>query len=270
MQTQTIAIIGAGNMGASLLGGLLAIGFPADKLWITDKDPHKLEALQQQFKVHITHQNSEAANTADIILLAVKPQIMAEVAKELAPTIQQKTPLILSIAAGISVAQLEQWFGNHHAIIRCMPNTPALIRCGATALYANAAVSIPQKQLAESLLRAVGTIIWLDDEKQMNAVTALSGSGPAYFFLVIEILQQIGNEMGLPQDLANLLTLQTALGSARMAIESGQPVHQLRHQVTSPGGTTEAALAILDKDEIRTLFTKALTAAKSRAEELGS
>jgi pyrroline-5-carboxylate reductase len=269
MQTNTIAIIGAGNMGTSLLGGLIANQFPAKEFWVTDSDEKKLETLQQQFNIHTTTKNSEAVTAADVIILAVKPQIMQDVIKELSPIVKNKKPLIISIAAGVRIDALQKELGDAIPIVRCMPNTPALIRAGVTALYANSIVSKNQRNLAESILRAVGMVLWLDDEKQMDAVTALSGSGPAYFFLIIEALQQAGEALGLSNETARLLTLQTALGASRMALETNVDAAELRRRVTSPGGTTEAAICVLENDKIHDLFLRALKAAKIRSEELG-
>ena len=187
----------------------------------------------------------------------------------LAEIIQVRKPLILSIAAGIQEASIQHWLGGKIAIVRAMPNTPALIGCGAAALHANAYVSHEQRNMAESILRSTGITIWLSDESLMDAVTALSGSGPAYFFLMMEALQQAAENQGLPTETARLLTLQTALGAARMAIESGKPLDELRQQVTSKGGTTEKAISILEENHIRAIYQQALDAAKKRAEELG-
>lgn len=270
MNTNTIAIVGAGNMGASLLTGLIANGFPSEQLWITDTESEKLQLLAQKFNVHTTTQNEEAIKQADVLILAVKPQIMHGLVQAIAPLIQQKKPLIISVAAGIREEHLQKWLGGNIAIVRCMPNTPALIRAGATALYANRFVNAKQHELAESILRAVSMIVWLKNENEMDAVTALSGSGPAYFFLVIEALQAAGEKMGLSSETARLLTLQTAYGAARMALESNDSVENLRHHVTSKGGTTEAAICVLENEKIRELFHKALHAACSRSKEIAA
>lgn len=264
----TIAIIGAGNMGSSLLGGLVANQFAPENIYIADKHLPRLEQLKKQFNIHITTENKIAVQNADVILLAVKPQIMAEVAKEIASIVSQKKPLIISIAAGIRESALQHWLGKNIPIVRCMPNTPALINCGASALFANSFVSAAQHELAENILRAVGIVVWLNEEKLMDAVTALSGSGPAYFFLQMEAMQKAGENLGLPADIARLLTLQTALGAARMALESERSIVELRESVTSPGGTTEKALQILENGKIRELFHAAITAATKRSEEL--
>ncbi len=268
MHTSNITIIGAGNMGASLLGGLIANEFPSKQLTITDADPEKLHLMRKQFNVNTTENNSEAVATADVIILAVKPQAIATITHEFSHVIQTKKPLVISVAAGIRVEDLQNWLGGHMPIVRCMPNTPALIRAGATALYANSFVTTQQHDLAETMLRAVGMVVWLQDEAQMDAVTALSGSGPAYFFLVIEAMQAAGEKLGLPEETARLLTLQTAVGSARMAMESDASAHELRQRVTSPGGTTEAALRILEEGQLSELFKNALNTAKNRSEEL--
>lgn len=268
MNKATIAMLGGGNMGASLIGGLIADNYPKDKLWVTDLREEQLKLLKQQFGIHTTTDNLTAVKTADIIVLAVKPQVLAAVATELREIIQKRKPLVISIAAGIREKSLQHWLGDNIPIVRCMPNTPALIGCGASALYANSFVTPFQKSEAESILRAVGLVVWLTEEKLMDVVTALSGSGPAYFFMVMEILQHAAEELGLPKDIARLLTLQTAFGSARMALESEETTLNLRKQVTSPGGTTEQALRVLEDENIRRIFTHALNAAQKRSEEL--
>jgi pyrroline-5-carboxylate reductase len=270
MNKAIIAIIGSGNMGASLIGGLIADGYPASNIWITDPAVDRLKQIEHQFGVNGTTDNHKAVKHADVVIFAVKPQIFAPVAKDLAASIQQKKPLVMSVAAGIRETTLQQWLGGNLAIVRSMPNTPALIGCGAAALYANQHVSAPQRDIAESILRAVGLVVWLEDEKLMDAVTALSGSGPAYFFMVMEVLQQAAEDLGLPKEIARLLTLQTGFGAARMALESETSVGELRKQVTSPGGTTEAALNVLEQENLRHIFAKALNAAAARSEELAN
>lgn len=270
MSFPVIAFIGAGNMGSSLIGGLINNGHPTDKIWANDIDEEKLAAMQQRFGIHVTMENQTAIAIADVIVFAIKPQVYAHVVSPLKEIIQQRKPLIISIAAGVREASIQQWLGGHIGIVRAMPNTPALISCGASALYANTFVSHEERNLAESILRAVGVVVWLTEEALMDAVTALSGSGPAYLFLVMEALQQTAEQLGLPSDIARLLTLQTTLGAARMAIESGLPLATLRHNVTSPGGTTEKALAVLEENNIRGIFAKALQAAKQRSEELAA
>jgi pyrroline-5-carboxylate reductase len=267
MTVPTIAIIGAGNMGSCLIHGLIQNGHPANKISASDSTEEKLSGLAS-IGIQTTTDNLQAINHADVIIFAIKPQSFHAIARELAAYIQQHKPLILSIAAGIRESSIQTWLNGDIPIVRAMPNTPALIGCGATALYANRHVSEEQHDEAESILRSVGIVIWLEDENQMDAVTALSGSGPAYFFLMMEALQQSAEKLGLTQETARLLTLQTALGAARMAIESGKPLEELRQNVTSKGGTTEKAVSVLEDNQLRAIYHKALTAAKERSEEL--
>jgi pyrroline-5-carboxylate reductase len=264
----TISLIGAGNMGSSLIGGLIAAGHPNDKLWAADTSLDKLDRLKATFNIHTTLDNTEAVITADVVIFAVKPLLFAPVAKELAQTLQIHRPLIISIAAGIQVATMVHYLGNEAAIVRAMPNTPALVRLGATALFANAAVSNGDRKIAEKIMSAVGLVKWLKTEALMDSITALSGSGPAYFFLIMEALEQAAVELGLPVDIAHLFTLQTALGAANMAIKSDKSLAELRKEVTSTGGTTEKAIAVLEEYNIRQLLLKTLETAKLRSEEL--
>lgn len=266
--TDTIAIIGAGNMGTSLLGGLVAKQYPPKKIMITDMSAEKLNQIQKKFNVYTTTNNLAAIKIADIVIFAIKPQAFAKIALELAEAIQQRKPLVISIAAGVTQASIQHWLGGGIPIVRSMPNTPALIGCGATALFANNYVTQNQRHLAEAILRAVGITLWLDEEILIDAVTALSGSGPAYFFLMIEALQQAGEKLGLSREVARILTLQTAYGAARMALESEKSVLELRTAVTSPNGTTEQAIKVLEKAKIREIMADTLLAAQKRAEEL--
>ncbi len=267
---QKIAFIGAGNMAGALIGGLLADEVPAENLIAADPSGPKCAALREATGIRTTQDNIAAIADADIVVLAVKPQVLKLVAVELAETISENRPLVVSIAAGARCDALSAWLGDSVALIRAMPNTPAMIRCGATALYAADGVSDQQREQAESLMRAVGVTQWVDDEALMDAVTAVSGSGPAYFFLVIEAMEAAGQELGLSTETAHLLALQTALGAARMALESSESPATLRERVTSPGGTTERALGILEDGGIRDLFSRALAGARERSEELSA
>jgi len=265
----TIAIIGAGNMGASLLGGLIAQQYPAEKIAISDPDIKKLDLLKKQFKIQVSINNLVIIKKADIIIFSVKPQVLIQVASELAETIQQKKVLVISIAAGIMESSIQHCLGGFVPIVRCMPNMPALIGCGASGLFANQYVSRQQKKEADGILKTVGITVWLEEEKLLNAVTALSGSGPAYFFLMMEALQIAGEKLGLTPEVARLLTLQTALGAASMALKSEKNSVELREAVTSPGGTTAAALEILQKKyNLREIMIEAVLAAQQRSEEL--
>jgi pyrroline-5-carboxylate reductase len=268
MKTATIAIIGGGNMGTSLVGGLINDGYPADKIWMTDISAERLAYLKQNYGVNTTAQNQEAVKSADTVIFSIKPQVFQTVTTALKPILQTQKPLVISIAAGIRENSIQTWLGGNLPIVRAMPNTPALIGCGATALFANSYVSDTQAKSAEAILRAVGIVAWVKDEILMDVVTALSGSGPAYFFLMMDVLQQAGEKMGLPSEISHALTLQTVFGAARMAMESNESLTTLRKQVTSPGGTTEQGLRVLEESNIRGILTETLNAAKTRSEEL--
>ena len=256
-------------MGASLIGGLIAHGQPAAQIRAAEPDSARRGWLHQQFSITTYDDNSTAATGADIVVLAVKPQIMQGVAQGLASTVKPGSTLVISIAAGIRIQDLSRWLGEGTAIIRVMPNTPALVGSGAAALFANPRVSEAQREMGEGILRAVGLTLWLENEALMNAVTALSGSGPAYFFLLMEILEETGVKLGLPREQARLLTLETAFGASKMALESTEDPATLRARVTSPGGATEQALGVLEHGQIKGLFEQALKAAHDRAVALG-
>jgi pyrroline-5-carboxylate reductase len=268
MTQPTIAFIGSGNMAAALIGGLITDGTPAERLLATDPDPARRDALAAQAGIHTLEDNAEAVARAEVVVLAVKPQVLGEVARDLAESIQQHRPLVISIAAGIRSNTLQRWLGGDVALVRSMPNTPAMLQTGATALFATPEVNETQREQAESVMRAVGLVQWVDDESLMDAVTALSGSGPAYFFLLMEAMEHAGERLGLPADTARLLTLQTALGAARMAIESSENPAELRRRVTSPGGTTEQAIRRFEEEDLEGIVMRALTAARDRSIEL--
>jgi pyrroline-5-carboxylate reductase len=268
MKQHTIAFIGAGNMARSLIGGLIADGYPAAHITAADPDRQRRQDLQNDFGIRTEAANTQAAEAADVIVLAVKPQTIEQVAGEIKAQLRGTARLVISIAAGIRIGALEHWLGNETALVRAMPNTPALVQSAATVLCANSRVTAPQRDMAESILRAVGLTLWIEQETLMDAVTALSGSGPAYFFLVMEAMEQAGHKLGLPAETARLLTLQTAFGAAKMALESGTASSTLRTQVTSPGGTTERAIGVLQAGHLEDLFERALTAAQKRSVEL--
>jgi pyrroline-5-carboxylate reductase len=267
MTQPTIAFIGAGHMAGSLINGLTSDGYDPTCIVASDTNPDALAAMARRTGVRTTADNAVAADS-DVVVLAVKPQTLQGVAREIAPVVQRRRPLVISIAAGIREDALEDWLGDGVALVRTMPNTPAMIGAGATVLHAGSGVTDAQRDTAESILRAVGLTRWVDDEGLLDAVTALSGSGPAYFFLVMEAMEAAAIELGIPRETARLLTLQTALGAARMAIESDEEPATLRRRVTSPGGTTERAVAVFEDGGLRGLFARALTAARDRSVEL--
>jgi len=269
MSIQKVTFIGGGNMARSLIGGLIGDGFAAANITVADPDSNSLNDLQQRFKINIATDNLTALHNADTVVLAVKPQLLHAVIEQLRPALQKQQPLLISIAAGVREASMSKWLGFKLPIVRSMPNTAALVQSGATGLFANAAVSAVQRDQAESILRAVGLTLWVEEESQLDAVTALSGSGPAYFFRVMEIMQQSAENLGLNQDQARLLTLQTAFGAAKLALESSDDLTTLRQNVTSKGGTTAAALQHLQQGGLEEVFDGALQAAHARSIELG-
>ena len=266
MSHPRIAFIGAGNMATSLIGGLLAQGIPAGHIRASEPGAEQRAKVAREFGIEVFEHNADAVNGADIVVLATKPQVLKGVCQTLAPSLQSQQ-LIVSIAAGITCASLSAWLGEV-ALVRCMPNTPALLRQGVSGLYANARVSAKQRQQAEQLLSAVGLALWLEEERLIDAVTAVSGSGPAYFFLLIEAMTAAGERLGLPRATAAQLTLQTALGAARMAAESDVDAAELRRRVTSPNGTTEAAIKAFQAGGFEPLVQQALNAAATRSAEL--
>jgi pyrroline-5-carboxylate reductase len=267
MKTTKIGFIGGGNMANSLIKGLIASGHEPKSIWVSDVNPQALEHLADSLGIKTTQSNRETAEAADVLVLAVKPQILSEVAKALASSVKPQQ-LVISIAAGINQKNLSRWLGADKAIVRCMPNTPALVLSGATALHANPQVSAAQSDLAENILRAVGLALWVQDEGDLDAVTAVSGSGPAYFFLLMEAMEQAAVNLGLNQETARLLIQQTALGAAKIALESPESPGELRQRVTSPGGTTQQALLTFERGGFNALVYQALTAARDRSLEM--
>ncbi len=266
MNSPRIAFVGAGNMAASLIGGLRAQGVPASALVASDPGAEQRQRIAAEHGIATVESNALAVAGADVVVLAVKPQVMKAVCQDLAAHLPDQA-LIVSIAAGITCASLERWLGER-AVVRCMPNTPSLLRQGVSGLYANPRVNAAQRQQAEQLLGAVGMALWLDEEQLIDAVTAVSGSGPAYFFLLMEAMTAAGEQLGLPRETAAALILQTALGAARMACESGVEAAELRRRVTSPNGTTEAAIKAFQAGGFEALVGQALTAAARRSAEL--
>ena len=262
-----IAFIGGGNMATSLAGGLIAAGTIPASIIVAEPDADRRAHLSKQFNVATTANNLETL-LQDVVVLSVKPQLMQTVCRQLAESANVKNPLYVSIAAGIRTADITRWLGGDVAVVRCMPNTPALIQCGATALYASKTVSEAQQHLADEILRAAGITAWVADEDLLDVVTALSGSGPAYFFLLMEAMQKTAVDLGLDKETATSLTLQTALGAARMANESELDVQELRARVTSKGGTTAAAISSFEHDDFHRNVSKALHAAYNRSREL--
>lgn len=265
----TLAFVGGGNMARSLIGGLVARGADPARLRVAEPVPALREALARDFSVPVFERGEQAVEGAQVWLLAVKPQVMREVCASLAAQARAQAPLAISIAAGITAGQLDRWLGGGAAVVRAMPNTPALLGAGITGLYANEAAR-PRFEQAAELLSAVGPTVRIDEEAQMDAVTAVSGSGPAYVFLLAEAMQQAGEAQGLSAEAARALVTQTLLGAATMLQGSEEPAATLRARVTSPGGTTQAAVETFEAGGLRELVARAIAAATERGRQLSA
>lgn len=268
MQTDLkIGFIGGGNMATALIGGLAGKLTAGANIHVVDPNGDALQRLQQQFGVTTAQGIDAALSQCDVIVLSVKPQQMKDVAAQLKPHIARQ--LLLSVAAGIRAADLSRWFNDHQAIIRTMPNTPALIGKGITGMVALQGVSQQQRDAADAIMRAVGATVWLDDEALLDPVTAVSGSGPAYVFYFIEAMQQAAQEMGLTAEQGNQLAIATFVGASQLAAQSAEPVSLLRERVTSKGGTTYAALSSMETSGVKDAIVRAMKAAAARGKEMG-
>ena len=264
-----IAFIGGGNMAAALIAGLAGKLTPGANIHVVDPNAAALDALRARFGVTVAPAADAALAGSDVIVLAVKPQSMREVAAQLLPFLSGGKALLLSIAAGIRAADLSRWLGGYGAIVRCMPNTPALIGMGITGMVASAGVSAAQRDAADAILQAVGSTVWLDDEAKIDPVTALSGSGPAYVFYFIEAMQQAAAELGLTAEQGTQLALATFVGASQLAAQSTEAVALLRERVTSKGGTTYAALSSMEQGGVKAAIVAAVKAAALRGKEMG-
>ena len=273
MQAAKITFIGGGNMATALIEGLrdnqakmMSVAQPM--VVVADPSSERRALLVDVYGVESEADNATAIVGANLIVLAVKPNHVRAVAEQIRPSLQPNQ-LVVSVAAGITLAALQAWLGGHSALVRAMPNTPAMVGSGATGLYAPPSLTPIQRNMAESLMRSVGLVQWVAAESDMDAVTALSGSGPAYIFLVMEAMQAAAEGLGLPAQTARLLTLETVLGAARLAMTADESPAQLRARVTSPNGTTERGIAALEAAGLRDAFASALRAAHQRSVELG-
>ncbi|MEH6442476.1 MAG: pyrroline-5-carboxylate reductase [Oceanospirillaceae bacterium] len=262
-----IAFIGAGNMSRAIIGGMLKNGYPAVHIFATGRDIKKLEDLAAK-GIKTTVDNAQAVIESDIVVLGVKPQLMQSVISPLANAAQQRQPLFVSVAAGVTSKSIEQWLGGDLAVIRCMPNTPALVKVGASALCANAKVSDSQKEVTQQVIATTGIALWVENEAQLDAVTALSGSGPAYFFMLMESMIDAAVSQGLPRKVAEQLALQTASGAAAIAQQSDLSPAQLKQQVMSPKGTTEQAVLSFEKAGFAQIIKNGMQANVARSEQL--
>ncbi len=272
MQNTAIKVrfLGGGNMAHSLIGGLINQGFMPAQITATDPHTSRCELLHNELGIAAWTDNQRHFGTPDVLVLAVKPQTMQQALNSVRTLVEQTHPLIISIAAGIRIEQISKWLSTELAIVRTMPNTPALIGMGATGMYANEAVTGLQKHLTERIMDSVGLSVWVDEESQLDAVTALSGSGPAYFFYMLEALEQAGRDMGLPERIITRMTEQTAVGATLLAQRSPHSFAELRRQVTSPRGTTERAIGELEQAHYKDLLIQAVRAAEHRSAELSS
>ncbi|MFV8571896.1 pyrroline-5-carboxylate reductase [Marinobacter sp. SBS5] len=267
-KSPVISFIGAGNMANAIIGGMLDNRFEADNVWVSAPDDSHLQAVRNQFGVSVTTNNRYCVEQADIVVLAVKPQVMADVCRDIAPVVQNTRPLIVSIAAGLTAETIDQWLGGGLPLVRVMPNTPSLVGKGAAGLFANAKVSEEQKSMIQTVFESIGTALWVEDENLIHGVTALSGSGPAYFFLMLEALESAATDAGIEPATARKLAIQTMAGAAEMAARSEHDPAQLKRNVMSPGGTTERAINTFEDGGMRELVKKAYDAAFTRSEEM--
>jgi pyrroline-5-carboxylate reductase len=269
-----IAFIGGGNMARSLIGGLVARGVQGDSIRVAEPVEAARTAVAADFGITTFATGAEAVDGAGVWVLAVKPQVLRQVCETLAPQAREQRPLVISIAAGITSAQIARWLGGDDgtatSVVRCMPNTPAMLGAGVTGLFATSGVDAPGRAQAEELLSSAGKTVWIDDEAKMDAVTAVSGSGPAYVFLLAEAMEEAAKRQGLPDDAARTLVLQTVLGAARMLTESDEPPAELRRRVTSPGGTTQAAIETFETGGLRELVDRAIANATERGRQLSA
>ncbi len=262
-----ITFIGGGNMAVALIGGLRKQGFSAAGMQVIDPNPESRERLTEAFGVRCVPAADAAALHCEVLILAVKPQQMKEALAPCAGKLASQ--LVISIAAGLRLGDIARWLGGHRKIVRCMPNTPALIGAGITGLYADPSVDLEARGTAERILKAVGSTVWIDDEGQMDAVTAVSGSGPAYVFYFIEAMENAARELGFSAEQARQLTVETFIGAARLAQQSPEPVATLRERVTSKGGTTAAALEAFAAGNAASAIRAGVMAADARGRELG-
>ena len=265
-----VTFIGAGNMASAIFGGMVHSGYPADAITATATRDATLAPLAERLGIHTTTDNLAAIEHADVVVLSVKPQIMRQVCETLRESVQKRRPLIVSVAAGLSAETLEQGRGGGLAVVRCMPNTPSLVGAGASGLYANPRVSDEQRALVGELMTSVGIIEWVEDEALLEAVTAVSGSAPAYFFLMFEAMEEAAVKLGLSAESARRLAMQTAYGAASMAMQSDRDPGELKRNVMSPGGTTERAIEYLEQAGLRQALDGAMQACAKRAQEMSA
>jgi pyrroline-5-carboxylate reductase len=264
-----VGLIGGGNMGRAIAGGLLRGGMHATDLMIAEPLPEQCERLREElYGIMVIEDNNKVAEMAETLLFSVKPQILKPVCEDLAAVVQESRPLIMSIAAGPTIEDIDQWLGGGLSVVRVMPNQPALIDQGISALFANERTDEAGREMAEKIMTAVGQVVWLDSESKMDAVTAVSGTGPSYFYLLIDCMIEAGIKSGIDPETARTLAVETARGATSLASAETESMSSLIERVRSPGGTTTAAFELLDKADVRGIFAAAIDAAERRAAEL--
>ncbi len=268
MQKKIIGFIGGGNMATSLIGGLVATGHEASRILVAEPDEARRDALTADHGISAIADNAMLAAEVDVLVLAVKPNVMPAVLAQIAAPVKVRKPLVISIAAGLPLRVYREALGSDVALVRAMPNTPALVRAGMTGAVIDDAGAVEARRLATAVLSAVGEVRWLDRDEDLDAVTAISGSGPAYFFYLMECMQSSAEAMGLAPELARDLVLHTAYGAAKLALRDPAPVAELRARVTSPGGTTAQALAAMQQGQMAKVVDNALQAALNRARDM--
>lgn len=263
-----ITFIGAGNMASAIIGGLIDSGIATSNITATSPTEDMLRPVSERFGINTQTDNNAAIRNADVVVLAVKPQIMRDVCQAMQNTTREQRPLIISIAAGLNADTIDEWLGGGNAVVRCMPNTPSLVGYGASGLFANQVVTSEQRDMATQLMEAVGIVEWVEDEALIDAVIAVSGSAPAYFFLMFEAMEEAAVKLGLPAASARRLAIQTALGAATMAQRSEYDPATLKQNVMSPGGTTERAIQHMEDAELRKTIADAMQVCAKRAQEM--
>jgi pyrroline-5-carboxylate reductase len=271
MINNKVGFIGGGNMARAIAGGLLRGGMHATDVFLSEPREAQRELLRRElYGVQVTEDNHRVARECEVLVFAVKPQILKAVCTDLAESVQASVPLIISIAAGPRVDDIDAWLGSNLSVVRVMPNQPALIDQGVSALYANARTSDASRRLSEAILSAVGQVVWVTEERDIDSVTAVSGTGPAYFYMLIDTMIQAAIDFGLNEETARVLAVETARGASALAATETESMSSMIDRVRSPGGTTQAALECLDAADVRGIFSRAIEAARARAEELGA
>lgn len=264
----TICFLGGGNMATSMVAGLISDGVNPSYIIVVDRNAPKRDYLERTYRIKTSDDANASVKQSDIVILAVKPQVMDVLASDIKDEVKRKSPLLISVAAGIPLSQYAQWFGDKIAVVRAMPNTPSMIRRGATGLCANQQVSKQQREMAEHIMRTAGVVVWVDSDHLIDVVAAASGSGPAYFFAMMEHMIASAEKMGLTHKQAKLLVMQTALGAAAMAFDSSDEIPVLREKITSKGGATAAALKSFEQDRLDQVVERAMQANLTRSQDL--